>query len=139
MGAVSYPTAPMQVTSEWLTRALRESGAIGGASVTSHRAKVIGEGVGFMGQLAHISLDYDRGEPDAPRSLIAKFPAAAQENRDLAMYFHFYEREVGFYQHIGGKMALRTPRCYFNAFDPSTGDFVLLLEDLAPAVVGDQV
>ena len=86
-----------------------------------------------------ISLDYDRAEPGAPRSLIAKFPAAAQENREVAMFFRFYEREVGFYQHIGGKVELRTPRCYFNAFDPSNGDFVLLLEDLAPAVVGDQV
>ncbi len=139
MGATNFPTGPEQLTSEWLTFALRGNGTIGGASVTGHRAKVIGEGVGFMGQLAQISLDYDRPETGAPRSLIAKFPAAAQENRDLAMYFHFYEREVGFYQHIGGKMELRTPRCYFNGFDPSNGDFVLLLEDLAPAVVGDQV
>ncbi len=139
MGTTSYPTAPEQVTSEWLTRALRGSGALKDASVASHRAKIIGEGVGFMGQLAHIALDYDRPEPDAPRSVIAKFPAAAQENRDIAMYFHCYERETGFYQHIAGNVSLRTPRCYFNAFDPSNGDFVLLLEDLAPAAVGDQV
>ncbi|HYM16434.1 MAG TPA: oxidoreductase family protein [Dehalococcoidia bacterium] len=139
MGATDYPTDPGQVTPEWLTHALRQSGAINEASVTSHTAKVIGEGAGFMGQLAHIALDYDRQETDAPRSVIAKFPAAAQENRDVAMYFHFYEREVGFYQHIGGNVSLRTPRCYYNAFDPSNGDFVLLLEDLAPAAVGDQV
>src|SRR4051812_20284299 len=109
MGGDNYPTDPGQITSEWLTSALRASGAIGDASVTSHRAKVIGEGVGFMGQLAQISLDYDRAEGDAPRSVIAKFPAGAKENRELAMYFHFYEREVGFYQQVGGKMELRTP------------------------------
>lgn len=139
MGRTKYPSSPGELSQEWLTQALRESGAIDGARVTSFDTKIIGEGKGFMGQLAQLSLGYDRPEPDAPRSVIAKFPAAAQENRDVAMYFHFYEREVGFYQHIGGKMELRTPRCYFNAFDPSNGDFVLLLEDLAPAVVGDQV
>ncbi|MDP9237779.1 MAG: ecdysteroid 22-kinase family protein [Chloroflexota bacterium] len=139
MGRTRYPNSPGKLSQEWLTQALRGSGAIDGSCVTSFDTKIIGEGTGFMGQLAQLSLHYDRPEPDAPRSVIAKFPAAAQENRDVAMYFHFYEREVGFYQHIGGKMELRTPRCYFNAFDPSNGDFVLLLEDLAPAVVGDQV
>src|SRR5262249_53710084 len=64
--------------------------------------------------------------------------AAAQENRAVAMFFHFYEREVGFYQHVARQVQLRTPRCYFGAFEPSNGDFVLLLEDLAPGVVGDQ-
>src|SRR6185369_8066491 len=75
----------------------------------------------------------------APAAVIAKFPAAAGENRDVAMYFHFYEREVGFYQHIAEQVQLRTPRCYFGAYEPSNSDYALLLEDLSPAVVGDQV
>jgi hypothetical protein len=31
-------------------------------------------------------------------TLIGKFPAAVQGNRDLANLFRFYEREVRFYQ-----------------------------------------
>ncbi len=135
----TFATNPRELTDEWLTEVLRQSGAITNASVTSHATKIIGEGVGFMGELARVSLQYDTPEPGAPAVVIAKFPAAAPENRDVAMYFHFYEREVGFYQHIAEQVQLRTPRCYFSAFEPSNGDYVLLLEDLAPAVVGDQV
>ncbi len=134
-----FPTSPGGLTAEWLTEALRASGAAQASSVTSFDKKIIGEGTGFMGQLAHVRLRYDKPEAGVPQSLIAKFPAAAQENRDVAMYFRFYERETGFYAHIAQQVELRTPRCYFNAFVPGNGDFLLLLEDLAPAVVGDQV
>ena len=130
----NFATSPRE-----LTDVLRQSGAITDASVTSHTTKIIGEGTGFMGELGRVSSQYDKPEPGAPAIVIAKFPAAAQENRELAMYFHFYEREVGFYQHVAERVQLRTPRCYFSAFEPSNGDYVLLLEDLSPATVGDQV
>jgi thiamine kinase-like enzyme len=135
----AYPTSPSAVTAAWLADTLRASGAIKEASVTSLDTKVIGEGAGFIGQLLKITPHYDKPEPDAPASLIGKFPAAAMENRGVAMFFRFYEREVNFYRQIAEKIALRTPRCYFSAFEPSNGDYVLLLEDLAPAQVGDQI
>jgi len=134
-----YPTGPGAITPEWLTAALQQSGAIKDATVTSFDVKVIGEGVGFMGQLARFSLTYDKQEKDAPAAVIGKFPAAAIENREVAMFFRFYEREVNFYEQIADKVDLRTPRCYFSAFEPSNGDYLLLLEDLAPAQVGDQI
>ncbi len=137
--ARTYPVNPAEITAEWLTSALRQSGAIKDATVTSFDAKVIGEGAGFMGELAKLSLTYDKAEPDAPQSLIGKFPAAAMENRGVAMFFRFYEREVNFYEQIAEQVELRTPRCYFSAFEPSNGDYLLLLEDMAPAIVGDQI
>jgi len=127
------------LTAEWLTRALRDSGAAQSSSIISFDSKVVGEGTGFLGELAQLTLHYDLAEPGAPSSLIAKFPAASRENREVAMYFRFYERETGFYEHIAPHVQLRTPRCYFNAFNPVGGDFLLLLEDLSPAAVGDQV
>ncbi len=136
---VDFPTSVSELTAEWLTKALRQSGAIKDATVTSFDARVIGEGAGFMGELAKLSLTYDKPEQGAPRSLVGKFPAAAMENREVAMFFRFYEREVNFYEQIAEKVELRTPRCYFSAFEPSNGDYLLLLEDLAPAQVGDQV
>lgn len=139
MAISMFPGSPAEVTPQWLTTALRASGAIGRARVHAHDVRIIGEGSGFMGQLAQITLRYDAPEPGAPASLIAKFPAAAPENRAVAMYFRFYEREVAFYRQIARDLRLRTPRCYFQAFEPGTGDYLLLLEDLAPARVGDQV
>ena len=134
----AYPTNPAEITAEWLTAALRNSGAIEDATVTSFDATVIGEGAGILGQLSKVALTYDTPEEGAPKSVIGKFPAAAPENREVAMFFRFYETEVNFYEQIAEKVELRTPRCYFSAFEPSNGDYLLLLEDLAPAQVGDQ-
>jgi len=139
MGSPKIPSGPNDLTPEWLTKALRHGGALGAASVTGIEQRIIGEGAGFIGQLAHLSLQYDKPEPGAPRTLIAKLPAAAQENREVAMFFRFYEREVNFYDEIAEQVELRTPRRYFGAFEPESGDYVLLLEDLSPGVVGDQL
>ena len=136
---LAIPTSPSELTAQWLSGALRRNGAIERASVTSIEQQMIGAGAGFMGELARVKLTYDTNEAGAPASLIAKFPAAALENREVAMFFRFYEREVRFYEQIAGKIDLRIPRCYFSHFDPATGDYVLLLEDLAPARVGDQL
>jgi aminoglycoside/choline kinase family phosphotransferase len=66
-------------------------------------------------------------------------PAAAEENRGVAQFFRFYEREVRFYEQVAEAIDLRTPKCYFSNFDAATSNYVLLLEDLAPALVGDQL
>ncbi len=136
---LEFPTSLAELTPEWLTKALKQNGAIKNATVISFETKTVGAGAGFMGQLGHVKLQYDQPEPGAPQSLVAKFPAAAPENREVAMFFRFYEREVRFYEQIADQVELRTPRCYFGAFDPATGDYILLLEDLAPAKVGDQL
>jgi aminoglycoside/choline kinase family phosphotransferase len=140
MAGLDIPAGPQNLTPAWLTRALRETGTITSAKVNSFDMKTgIQEGTGFMGELARIRPKYDRPEERAPQSLIAKLPAAAPENREVAMFFRFYEREVRFYQQIADTVELKTPRCYYSAFEPETGDYVLLLEDLAPARVGDQL
>ena len=139
MQTTSIPASPAEITSAWLTESLRGSGAIAKSNVRSFTPRIIGEGAGFMGQLAQLSLEYDDPEVGAPGSVVAKLPAAAQENREIAQFFRFYEREVRFYEEIADTIELRTPRCYLSHFDPTTGNYVLLLEDLAPARVGDQL
>ena len=101
--------------------------------------EIIGEGVGVLGQLARFRLQYDKPEDGAPASLVGKFPAAMQENRDLANLFRFYEREVRFYERIADEVELRTPKRYYSHFDDETNDFVLLIEDMHPARCGNQV
>lgn len=130
---------PQELTPEWLTRALRQTGTIMNATVKSFDTKMIAEGVGLLGQLAQVSLHYEGFDAEAPRTLIAKFPAEAGENREVGDSFRFYEREVRFYDEIASEVELRTPRCYFSAMDIEADEYVLLLEDLAPARVGDQL
>lgn len=140
MSDLSIPSNPQHLTAEWLTDALRSSGTIKDAAVTSFDMEPdIAAGVGFMGQLARISPTYDRAESGAPASIIGKFPAPAPENREIAQLFRFYEIETRFYEQIAGEVDLQTPKRYYSNIDLESGDFVLLLEDLAPAKVADQV
>lgn len=137
---LKLPAGPNELNAAWLTDALRSTGAIRHATVTAFDVQDdIAAGVGFMGQLARITLEYDKAGEGAPRSLIAKFPTPAPENRAVAEGYRFYEVETRFYEQIAGEVDLRTPRRYYSHYDPGTGDFVLLLEDLSSARTGDQV
>lgn len=139
MAKMRLPAGPKEVTADWLTGALRETGVISSATVTALDYEIIGEGVGVLGQLARFKLTFDKPEDGAPDSLVGKFPAAMQENRDLANLFRFYEREVRFYERIAEEVELRTPKRYYSYFDDETNDFVLLMEDLSAARCGNQV
>lgn len=50
-----------------------------------------------------------------------------------------YEREVMFYRHLADGALIRTPKCLFADVAAQSGEFVLLMEDLAPAEPGDQL
>jgi thiamine kinase-like enzyme len=139
MAKVRLPAGPQELTSDWLTSALRETGVISDATITGLDHEIIGEGVGVLGQLARFHLTYDRPEDGAPRSLVGKFPARTQENRDLANLFRFYQREVRFYEQIADEVELRTPQRYYSYFDDETNDFALLMEDLGNSRCGNQV
>ncbi|MBI2723969.1 MAG: phosphotransferase [Chloroflexi bacterium] len=137
MKTMSIPSSAAELTDEWLTDALRSTGTITDARVVSHACTTIGEGSGFIGQLAQVALTYDKPESGAPASLIAKFPGASPMGREIGMLFRFYEREIRFYDEISKRVELYTPACYYSAMDIPDERFVLLLEDLAPAEVGD--
>lgn len=131
------PQSPAELTSAWLTDALRAGGAIvGTTSVSGFRADLIGEGVGFIGQVARVGLAYDGAA--GPASLIAKFPSADPGARAIGNLFRFYEREIRFYEQVRDRISLRAPLRYASAMDLEAHQFVLLIEDLAGARPGDQ-
>src|SRR5262245_5941336 len=135
MSDSSIPLSPLAITSEWLTRALRSTGMITGSRVTSCQIDLFGEGRGFSGQLARISLNYDLAEAGAPASLIAKFqlPHSDPGIRTAVFQSRLHEREFRFYRDVARHMALRTPQVYYSVLEPETGKCLLLLEDLAQA------
>lgn len=134
----AFPRAPDEITTGWLTEALRSGRVLSSGGVASFRSEQIGVGKGFAGRLARLSLDYEAGPDVAPRTIIAKFPAGEGPTRALAERFGFYAREVHFYQQIGERTGIPVPRCYFSAIAPD-GDVVLLLEDVSNARGGDLV
>ncbi|MSQ31389.1 MAG: hypothetical protein EXR64_05105 [Dehalococcoidia bacterium] len=131
------PRAAGQITLDWLTWALRDARAISGTTViASVTVEAIGDRGGVNGETHRVRVAYGRG--DGPRSLIAKFAVERQGPRRTAAYQRWYEREVSFYATLAADSPIRTPRCYAASID-SDGDYVLLLEDLAPLPQGDQV
>jgi hypothetical protein len=133
------PESIDEITPLWLTEALRSTGTIKQAAVTSLTREPIGAGVGLLGELARLTPVYDRAEGGAPATLIAKLPTREPGGRGLAMMLGFYEVEMRYYREMAALNPLRSPACYYAAGDPATIRFVLLLEDLASLRLGDQL
>jgi len=139
MSSAPIPQASGELTPSWLTSALREAGVIRDARVMSVAAQTIGVGAGFVGDIARLRLTYDRVEPDAPPSLIAKLPTSDPRRRMMSIAARLFEREIRFYSDIADGLDLRTPRRYYGAMDLGEHRYLLLLEDLVLARAGDQV
>jgi hypothetical protein len=126
---MSFPAHADEIIPEWLTRVLRAAGAVQSSRVTSVQSGPVGQ-LGFTGQLRRLRVSYDKPEPGAPRSLVAKFSATHPEARAAVHSMGFYEREIGFYRELAAECVVRTPRCYFGEVDMDSGASLLLLEDL---------
>jgi hypothetical protein len=133
--SLPLPHSCAEITAGWLTEALGDAIS---SPVKAFSLETIAQGVGFLGELARVTLDY--AEPSSgPRTVIAKLPTGKDQNRMIAVYFQLYQREIGFYQEMAEHSVVRVPHAYLAQFDPAEGRFAMLLEDLAPMRVGDQV
>ncbi|HEX4196668.1 MAG TPA: oxidoreductase family protein [Caulobacteraceae bacterium] len=132
------PQAPDGLTAAWVTQALAAGGRPD-AHVVAVEMERIGEGIGVVAELHRLRLSYAPNGGAGPATLIAKLRSSSPEIREVCAAYGMYERETRFYQEVAGAIALRTPAHYFSAFNSATGDFVILMEDLAPAVSPDQV
>ena len=64
MGSLTIPADVDEITPEWLTRALRSRGRAGSAPVISCSSETVGEGKGFVSQVARLSLEYGGGRQE---------------------------------------------------------------------------
>lgn len=126
---------PAQVTAQWLTEVLRLGGYE--ATVADFTAKRVG--TGQVGESVRFTFDFRGDAKGAPRTIVGKFPSSDDESRATGVNFGNYIREVNFYHLIAPKALITTPTCLHADVDPETSEFVLMMEDLAPAVQGDQM
>ncbi|MGH0029245.1 MAG: phosphotransferase family protein [Myxococcota bacterium] len=123
------------ISAEWLTDRLRAAGH--DVRVTGFRGRRIG--TGQIGKCIRYELDLAGDDATAPRSLVAKFASDDPSSRQTGMQLGNFVKEVSFYRELQQRLRIATPRCYAAEIDGTGPDFVLLLEDLAPAVQGDQL
>lgn len=108
----------------WLTDAL-------GKQVDSVETAIVG--TGQMGSCHRISL---YGDPSLPATVLAKLPLEDPDARAIMAFG--YTNEIRFYSEIAPTVDIRVPECHYAVLGEG-GVFTLLLEDLAPAQVGDQL
>lgn len=129
--------APEDLTADWLTAALAQNGIA--TPVVAVRFERVG--TGQMGTSYRLWLDYaDPAAAEAegaPATVVAKMAAGDPASRDIIA--EGYRNEVGFYRDLAHTLAVRTPECWFATIAEDWKCFVLLLEDLAPSVPGEQV
>jgi len=125
---------PADLTAEFLSEALAPH--LDGARVTDVDLAVVG--AGQMGECLRLTLDYDEAGA-GPATLVAKLASADENSRAAAALVRAYEIEVNFYRLLAGGLTVRTPRCFHAGYDAGSGDFVLLLEDIADGRQGDQI
>ncbi len=117
-----------EITVDWLQETL--GGEVG--AITTERI-----GDGHIG--VNVRVAFDGHDAHLPASVIVKLPATDDASLSAAKMLRHYEREVGFYREIAGTIDMRTPRCYHGEWEAATNDFVLVLEDMAPAAQGNQL
>ena len=121
---MSVVLTPEELTSDWL-------GSVLGRAVRVLDVQPVG--TGQIGACYRVTLEGE-GLPD---SLLAKLPAADPGTRE--MLAGAYRGEVTFYADLASTVAVRVPQCHYVEMREGTGEFTLLLEDLAPAEQGDQL
>ncbi len=131
-----FPTSPAALTADWLTKALKPS--FPNIAVEHFENTTIGVGSGFMGDLERVSLT-SASNADHPKTVVVKFSSHFEATRILAGRMNYYGRELGFYEDCAKTAGVKTPTIYCQHFDAQNQHFVMVMEDLAPAVPTDQV
>jgi hypothetical protein len=126
---------PEAVDAAWLTQALQFAQI--DAVVRDFTSRPVG--TGQIGDSVRFEMTYARGGDEAPASLVGKFPSADPTSFSTGVALGNYWREVMFYRHLAEGALIATPHCLFADVDADHGEFVLLMEDLAPAEQGDQL
>lgn len=119
------PYTVEDLTAEWLSEGLKESGVLEGAAVTDFTMDVLGDQVGFNGEVVIIAPTYSPPSESAPASLVLKIPTASK-NRIMGQTMGLYEKEIRFYRDLQPGLNIRTPRHYFSALDVADDPDVIL-------------
>ena len=128
------PGTPEDLTPKWITAALRAGEQ--DVDVSSLSVESFGEGAGMLSRLVRVELEYAMGH--GPDSVVVKLPTPNEANRQTAIDFQNYRREVLFYRDLASQTPARMPIVYY-ADIIGLDQFVLVMEDLGGYRVGDQV
>lgn len=126
--------SPSAIDAAYLTAVLHYAG-FRDARLTGFQASNIG--TGQVGQNVRFTLDYAAGT--GPATLVGKFASDDPASRQTGIALQNYLKEVRFYRELAPTLRVRIPALYFGEIDEDTHEFLLMMEDMAPAEQGDQL
>ena len=129
-----FPVNIEGVNCAWLTRVLQQRGLLHRGSVTRFTVEPVNSG--YTSSVYRLLLEFDENSVSTPHSMVAKFHSKFSSIRETFDKYGLYEKEVGFYRFVDEQPGLPVPDCYAAEFEPVSGDFVLLLEDMSAARSG---
>ncbi|MHB8234098.1 MAG: phosphotransferase family protein, partial [Solirubrobacteraceae bacterium] len=130
-GAPALVRSPAELDVAWLAAAL-DCGPIAAFS-----AEPIG--TGQMSESHRLTLTYADPAHGGPPTVVLKLAAEDAGSRATGVGLGIYEREVRFYNELAPRIGGPLADCSFADYDETEGRFTLLLQDVAPATVGDQI
>lgn len=123
----SIPGHPEDVTAEWLSAVL---------ATEVNTVETAPIGTGQTGATYRVTVTYP-GPTELPATFAVKLPAQDDTVRDRVVIG--YRSEHAFYTDVAAHVDIPVPRCHHCEIAGEGSDFVLLLDDMAPAVQGDQI
>jgi hypothetical protein len=128
--AGTIPSTPEEVTADWLASVLGDGVAIRSVELSP-------VGTGQTGAAYRAVVEYDANPAGLPASFVVKLPSQDPEVREKVGVG--YKTEHGFYTELADKVRVPMPRAYHCDTANEGIDFVLVMQDLSPAVQGDEV
>lgn len=133
---MTLPVMPEGMTADWLTSKLKAAGWLPAGAVAAISRELVGDGTGMMSNLSRLRVTYEGDSNDLPDAFVVKYPSDNPTNREIAMSFHLYEREVRYFAELDIRTSAYSPRTYLSEL--SGDNFIILMEDLSAYQVGDQ-
>lgn len=135
METTAFPAAPPVPTvvddlqPDWL------SAVLGLGPIVETRAVPFGDGSTAQTVRLHVTWDTPAAQPS---TFVVKLSSTDDDARQAAARWRSYEVEACFYQDLARFLPARLPHCHWSGFDPDTGSFALVLEDV-DGTPGDQL
>ncbi len=124
------PQSAKELTPAWFNEHVAEPlGAPPGTRIAAVDRTVIGEGIGFIGELHRCHLTWHEGDADATTadlatSVVVKIPSANDTNRAVGEALQGYEREIVVYRDLGGRLGIPMPTYFHDALDPHPAPWI---------------
>lgn len=140
----AIPPAGEPLQPDWLSDVLIAAGWLQGGRVAAIEHEALHEATAFVGEVWRLSLTYFPGVPHmgsmtGPASVIVKRPTPVAQNRAIGQMLALYEREQRFYRELAAQSAIRVPQLIHAAASADYDENILILEDLEPLSVGNQL